>query len=123
MFKFLYFIMACSLIGFVCCRKSSDIPDGEPLHEVLLRHTPRVGGTNNYRFFMNLDKKMFKKGKWRKENNERLEGIISFETTEKNGDSYRTKADIRIGNSNLTKEALDAMKSKAEAVRSYELNI
>jgi len=122
-YKFLYFIMACSLIGLGNCRTSSDRLDGEPLHEVLLRYTPRVGGTNNYRFFMNLDKKLFKKDKWRKEKNERLEGIISIETTEQNGDSYRTKADIRIGNSNLTKEALDAMKSKAEAVRSYELNI
>lgn len=123
MFKFLCFLMACSLIGLGGCRKSSDRLEGEPLSEVLLRYTPRVGQTLNYKFFMNLDKTFFKDGKWRKEKNERLEGVISIETTERNGDSYRTKADFRIGDSNLTKEAMDVMKDKAEAVRMYELNI
>ncbi|UCG57743.1 MAG: PDZ domain-containing protein, partial [Phycisphaerales bacterium] len=122
-FKFLCFVMACSLVGLGGCRKSSDRLEGEPLSEVLLRYTPRVGQTDNYNFFMNLDKTFFKDGKWRKEPNERLEGVISIETVEQNGDSYRTTADIRMGDSNLTKEALDAMKDKAEAIRMYDLNI
>ncbi len=123
MFKFLCFIMACSLIGPAGCRKSSDRLDGEPLSEVLLRYTPRVGQTNDYGFLINLDKRIFSKGRWRNEKNERIEGIISIETIEQNGDSYRTKFDFRMGSSNLTKEAMDVMRDKAQAVRSYELNI
>lgn len=69
MFKFLCFIMACSLIEPAGCRKSSDRLDGEPLSEVLLRYTPRVGQTNDYMFFINLDKRIFSKGRWRKEKN------------------------------------------------------
>lgn len=123
MFKFLCFIMACSLIGPAGCRESSEKLDGEPLSEVLLRYTPRAGQTNDYGFFINLDKKVFSKGRWRKENNERIEGVISIETIEQNGDSYRTKFDVRMGSSNLTKEAMDVMRDKAEAARSYDLSI
>lgn len=75
--KFLCFITACSLMGLSGCRKISDRLEGELLSEVLLRYTPRVGQTNDYKFFMNLDKKFLNKNKWR---NERIEGIYSIET-------------------------------------------
>jgi len=123
MFKFLCFIMACSLIGLAGCRKSSDRLEGEPLSEVLLRYTPKVGLTSDYGFLMNLDKKIFSEEKWRKVGNSKLEGIISIETIEQNGASYHTKFDIRMGNSNLTKETMDVMRDKAKAARSYDLNI
>jgi hypothetical protein len=123
MFKFLYFIMACSLIGLAGCRKSSDKLEGEPLSEVLLRYTPQVGQTNDYGFLMNLDKRLFDKGNWKNEGNERMEGIISIETIEQNGASYHTRFDIRMGNSNLSKETIDVMRDKAKAARSYDLNI
>jgi hypothetical protein len=123
MFKFLCFMMACSLAGLSGCRKSSDRLNGEPLSEVLLRYTPQVGQTNDYRFLVNLDKKFFLRGKWRSEGNERLEGIISIETIEQNGDSYHTKFDVRMGKSNISKETMDVMRDKAKAVRSIDLNI
>ncbi len=121
MFKFLCFIMACSLIGLSGCRKDSDRLDGEPLSEVLLRYTPQVGLTNHYGFSVNLDKKFFLKGKWRSEGNEKLEGIISIEAIEQNGDNYHTKWDARMGDSNLSKETMDIMKDRA--AKSYDLII
>ncbi|MHC4244048.1 MAG: hypothetical protein ACYS3N_21830 [Planctomycetota bacterium] len=123
MFKFLCFTMACSLIGLFGCRKSSDRLEGEPLSEVLLRYTPQVGQINDYKFIMNLDKKLFYRGKWRNEGNEKLEGIFSIKTIEQNGDNYRTKCDMRMGNSNISKETMDVMRDKAKAVRSIDLNI
>ncbi len=123
MFKLLFFMMACSLIGLAGCRKDSDRLEGEPLSEVLLRYTPQVGQTNNYGFLMNLDKRLFSKGKWKKEGNERLEGVISIETIEQNGASYRTKLEIRMGDSNISKETMDVMRDKAKAARSIDLTI
>jgi hypothetical protein len=122
-FRFFYAFLAFSLIGYTSCRKSSDRLEGTPLPEVLLRYTPQVGLTNDYGFIVNLDKKFFMNGRWRSEGNERLEGLISIETIEQNGDMYRTKFDIRMGSSNLSKEAMDVMKDKAKAAKSYELNI
>jgi hypothetical protein len=113
MFKFLCFMMACSLIGLSGCRKDSDRLDGEPLSEVLLRYTPQIGLTNHYGFSVNLDKKFFLKGKWRSEGNEKQEGIISIKSIEQNGDNYHTKWDARMGNSNLSKETMDIMKDRA----------
>jgi len=110
---FLFFVFACSLIGLSGCRKDSDRLDGEPLSEVLLRYTPQVGLTNHYGFSVNLDKKFFLKGKWRSEGNEKLEGIISIEAIEQNGDNYHTKWDARMGDSNLSKETMDIMKDRA----------
>ncbi len=123
LFRFLCFIMTCSLIGLVGCRKSSDEPDGEPLPKVLLRYTPQVGVTNHYGYSVNLDKKFFLKGKWRSEGNEKLEGIISIKAIEQKGDNYLTEFEFRIGKSNVSKETLDVMRDKAEAAKSYELNI
>jgi hypothetical protein len=122
-FKFLCSVMACSLIGPAGCRKASDKLEGEPLSEVLLRYGPQVGQPNDYSFFMSVDKKFFDKGKWRKEKNETLEGVISITTIERNGDAYRANVDIRMGRSNLAKETIDVMRDKAEAVRSYDLTI
>ncbi len=121
MFKFLCFMIACSLIGLAGCRKDSDRLDGEPLPEVLLRYTPQVGLTNHYGFSVNLDKKFFLKGKWRSEVNEKQEGIISIKSIEQNGDNYLTRWGAIMGNSNLSKEALDMMKDSA--AKTYDLSI
>ena len=120
-FKFLFFIMACSLIGLSGCRKDSDRLEGEPLSEVLLRYTPEVGVTNHYGYSVNLDKKFFLKGKWRSEGNENQEGIISIESIEQNGDNYLTRWGAKMGKSNLSKEALDMMKDGA--ANTYDVNI
>jgi len=120
-FKFLFAVLVCSLIGYTSCRKSSGVLEGEPLSEVLLRYAPQVGLTNHYGFSVNLDKKFFLKGKWRSEGNEKLEGIISIESIEQNGDNYLTRWGARIGDSNLSKEALDMMKDRA--AKTYDLNI
>lgn len=121
MFRFLCFIMVCSLIGLAGCRKSSDRLEGEPLPQVLLRYTPQVGLTNYYGFSVNLDKKFFLKGKWRSEGNEKLKAIISIKSIEQNGDNYLTRWGVKVGKSNLSKESLDIMKDKH--ANTYDLNI
>ena len=122
-FRFFYAVLVCSLIGYAGCRKSSDRLEGTPLPEVLLRYTPQVGLTYDYGFLINLDKKIFLQGKWRTEGNEKVEGVISIETTEQNGDTYSTTFGIRMGKSNLSKETMEVMRDKVKAAESYELKI
>jgi hypothetical protein len=123
LFKLLCLMVTCSLIGLSGCRKSSDKLEGEPLSEVLLRYTPEVGQTHDYKISMNLDKKIFYKGRWLKEGNEKLDLIFSILTIENNTEGFHTKFDIRWGGSNLHKETMDEMKDKIKAVRSIELTI
>ena len=123
MLKSLCFVTALFLLGSAGCRKASDELEGEPLSEVLLRYGPGVGQTNDYSFFVSVDKKFFDKGRWRRERNETLEGIISIATVERNGDVYRTDVDIRMGRSNLSRETMDVMRDRVEAARSYDLTI
>jgi len=121
--RFLCLVMACSSIVLSGCRESADELEGEPLSEVLLRYTPQVGQTCDYRVSMNLDKKYFSKGKWRSEGNERGELTFSLMTVERNSEGYRTKFDANWGDSNFSRETKGVMNDKVEAVRPIDLII
>ncbi|MHC4519778.1 MAG: hypothetical protein ACYTAS_14415, partial [Planctomycetota bacterium] len=122
MYRFLCIVMAGSMT-LVGCRKSPDAMEGEPLSEVLLRYTPQVGQTLEYRISINLNKKLFEKGRWLREGNERGQLAFSMTTVERTGEGYRTKFDAQWDRSNVSKETADVMKDKAEAAQSIHLII
>jgi hypothetical protein len=117
MLQLLCLAMTCSLIGLSGCRKASDVLEGEPLSEVLLRYTPQVGQTRDYRVSMNLHKKIFLKGLWRNECNERGKVTFSLTTVEQTAAGYRTTFDGQWGDSSFSAETKDVMNDKVEAVR------
>lgn len=119
--RLLWIGAACFLMALAGCGKSPDVMEGEPLSDVLLRYTPQVGQTLNYRVFMNLDKKLFENGRWLSEGNERGQLAFSVTTLERTSEGYRTKFDAQWGRSNFSKQTADEMKDKAEAAQSMDL--
>lgn len=117
------FVAACSLIGLPGCGESSDELEGKPLSEVLLRYTPQAGQTLDYKYSMSLDKKLFDRGKWFGEGNEKGTLLFSITTVEHNDEGYRTKFEGRWGDSNVSKETAEVMRDKIEAAQSIDLII
>jgi len=72
---------------------------------------------------MNLNKKLFSKGRWLKEGNEQAELVFSMNTVEHDTNGYRTRFDVRWGNSNLSKQTMDEMRDKTKAAKSIDLMI
>jgi hypothetical protein len=120
MCRLLCVVIVCSVFQLTGCRKSADVMEGQPLSEVLLRYTPQVGRTLEYRVFLNLDKKLFENGKWLTEGNERGQMTVSITARARTGDGYRMKFDGKWGRSNVTKETADVMSDKLDTARSLE---
>jgi hypothetical protein len=121
--RFVCLATACFLTVLPGCRESADELEGNPLSEVLLRYTPQVGQTRDYRVSMNLDKELFDKGKRLKEGNSSGQMVFSMTTVEQNSEGYRTKFDTRWGRSNVSKETADEMRDKIEAAQSMDVTI
>lgn len=120
MYRLLGVAMLCSVIQLAGCRESTDVLAGEPLPEVLLRFSPQIGQTLEYRASMSLDKKLFEKGKWLTEGSERGQMHVSMTALERTGDGFRMKFDGSWGRSNVTKETVDVMTDKLDVARSLE---
>ncbi|MBN1362739.1 MAG: PDZ domain-containing protein [Sedimentisphaerales bacterium] len=120
MSRLLCIAMVCSGLQLAGCRKSADVLEGEPLSQVLLRFSPQVGQTLEYRASMNLDKKLFENGRWLSEGNERGQMNISMTALERTADGFRMKLDGAWGRSNVAKETDDVMRDKLDAARSLE---
>ncbi len=123
MTRFVCLAAACFLAGLPGCRESADELEGAPLSEVLLRFTPQVGQTRDYRVSMSLDKELFGNGRWLKEGNERGQMVFSMTTVGQNDGGYRTKLEGRWGHSNVSKETADEMRDKIEAAQSMDVTI
>jgi hypothetical protein len=77
---------------------------GKPAQEVLLRFAPQVGHTYTYAFSVNLDKTTY--GKL---GNEKLGAIFSMHILDKERGLYRTRWDIQLTDSNMSKDVMDRM--------------
>lgn len=118
MCRFVCAAMVCAGVQLAGCRESADVLEGEPLPEVLLRYTPPVGQTLQYRVSMSLDKKLFENGRWLSEGNERGQMAVSLTAVEQTSEGYRVKLGAQWGPSNVSKETADVMKDKIDTVES-----